>query len=57
MNAILDFNEANDELDMDDRKSRLSEMTDYSKLTLESEGNDKKHCEDEPYKAIDNENI
>ena len=53
MNAILDFNEANDELDQDDQKSRLSELTDFSRLTLYSDRNDKKHSTEVEYKAID----
>ena len=49
MNAILDFNEANDELDQDAQQSRRSELTDYSELTLNSARNDKAHCSELEY--------
>jgi hypothetical protein len=52
MNAILDFNEANDELDQDAQQSRRSELTDYSELTLNSARNDKAHCSELEYNAI-----
>jgi len=52
MNAILDFNDANDELEPDDRKSRLSELTDFSHLTLNSERNDKQHSTELEYNKV-----